>query len=136
MGHTRGAAGLTTRPRRLSKSANWTLPREFISRSTPFTSHCWPALITSFCLQKKRQRQPMRKFSGAVSCRSIAIPCAVGISSSDDEHTAALERAMAIRDELSKRGWPEPIFADSGNGGHLLYQVDLPRDDGGLVERP
>ena len=58
-----------------------------------------------------------------------------GVASSNQEHAAALERALQIRDELSKRGWPEPIFADSGNGGHLLYRIDLPRDDGGLVER-
>ena len=58
-----------------------------------------------------------------------------GVASSDQEHEAALGRALQIRDELSKRGWPEPIFADSGNGGHLLYRVDLPRDDGGVIER-
>jgi hypothetical protein len=27
------------------------------------------------------------------------------------------------------------MLADSGNGYHLLYRVDLPADDGGLVER-
>lgn len=58
-----------------------------------------------------------------------------GISSSDAEHTAALERANAIRDFLKARGWPLPILGDSGNGGHLLFPVDLPADDGGLIER-
>jgi len=58
-----------------------------------------------------------------------------GISSTDEEHAAALERARAIRDWLRERGWPEPIRADSGNGGHLLYRVDLPTDDGGLTQR-
>ena len=43
-----------------------------------------------------------------------------GISSSDPEHTAALELARQIRGELHAEGWPEPIFADSGNGAHLL----------------
>jgi hypothetical protein len=33
------------------------------------------------------------------------------------------------------QGWPTPILADSGNGGHLLYALDLPVDDGGLVQR-
>ena len=28
-----------------------------------------------------------------------------------------------------------PIIADSGNGWHLLYCIDLPADDGGLVAR-
>jgi hypothetical protein len=36
---------------------------------------------------------------------------------------------------LTGEGWPEPIHADSGNGAHLLYRVDLPADDGGLIER-
>jgi hypothetical protein len=58
-----------------------------------------------------------------------------GVSASDDEHAAALEKALAIRDYLTSLGWPMPLFADSGNGGHLLYRVDLPRDDGGLVKR-
>jgi hypothetical protein len=44
-----------------------------------------------------------------------------GISSTAQEHQAAIERAYFIRDFLSKRGWSEPIVADSGKGGHLLY---------------
>lgn len=53
---------------------------------------------------------------------------AAGISSNDAEHLAALERVRAIRKCLAGEGWPEPILADSGNGGHLLYPVDLPND--------
>lgn len=50
-----------------------------------------------------------------------------GISSSDPEHSAAIERARQIRAALRAEGWPEPIFADSGNGAHLLYRLpDLP----------
>ena len=26
-------------------------------------------------------------------------------------------------------GWPAPVLADSGNGAHLLYRIDLPNDD-------
>ena len=51
------------------------------------------------------------------------------ISSSNEEHAAALERAAEIRQWLTARGWPEPVTADSGNGGHLLYAIDLPNDD-------
>jgi hypothetical protein len=58
-----------------------------------------------------------------------------GVSASDDEHDAALEKINTIVDWLTARGWPAPIKADSGNGGHLLYRVDLPRDDDGLIER-
>ncbi|MGQ9533551.1 MAG: hypothetical protein ACUVTQ_12265, partial [Desulfotomaculales bacterium] len=48
------------------------------------------------------------------------------ISSTDAEHQAALDRARRVRDWLRGLGWPEPVLADSGNGGHLLYRVDLP----------
>ena len=58
-----------------------------------------------------------------------------GIPSTDGEHDAALARARAIREALAARGWPDPILADSGNGAHLLYRVDLPADDGGLLAR-
>lgn len=51
-----------------------------------------------------------------------------GISSTDDEHAAALERAASIRAWLAARGWREPVTADSGNGSHLLYRIDLPND--------
>lgn len=58
-----------------------------------------------------------------------------GISSTDAEHAAALERCQDIAAELERRGWSAPIVADSGNGGHLLYRIDLPADDSGLVAR-
>src|SRR5438552_13949417 len=54
---------------------------------------------------------------------------ASGISSSDKEHEAALARAAECRDWLREQGFSDPIWADSGNGGHLLYQIDLPNDD-------
>lgn len=46
------------------------------------------------------------------------------ISSTDAEHEAALTRAKQVADWLSGRGWPLPIFADSGNGAHLLYRTE------------
>ena|SRR5215212_1017798 len=51
-----------------------------------------------------------------------------GVSATDAEKRAAKERALQLWDFLSERGWPEPVVADSGNGYHLLYQVDLPND--------
>lgn len=51
-----------------------------------------------------------------------------GISASENEKRAALERAVEIREYLTGQGWPEPVEADSGNGAHLLYRVDLPND--------
>ena len=51
-----------------------------------------------------------------------------GISSSDEEHEAALTNAKKCRDWLRERKWPDPIYADSGNGAHLNYPIDLPND--------
>lgn len=35
------------------------------------------------------------------------------------EHAQALARARDIGETLAAEGWPEPIVADRGNGGHL-----------------
>jgi hypothetical protein len=53
-----------------------------------------------------------------------------GISSTDEEHAAALERAQQIRQWLmEERNWPAPASADSGNGAHLLWPIELPNND-------
>ena len=51
-----------------------------------------------------------------------------GISSTEVEHQAAIERATLIATWLTGLGWPYPVVADSGNGAHLLYRIDLPND--------
>jgi len=51
-----------------------------------------------------------------------------GISATDAEHDAALARMEAVAVFLTEMGWPDPVMADSGNGGHLLYRIDLPND--------
>ena len=58
-----------------------------------------------------------------------------GISSSDEEHDLALARGQEVASYLSSQGWPAPVVADSGNGGHLLYRVDLPVHDSPLVKQ-
>jgi hypothetical protein len=50
------------------------------------------------------------------------------ISATEAEHNAALHRAEACTTWLTARGWPAPVAADSGNGGHRLYRIDLPND--------
>lgn len=55
-----------------------------------------------------------------------------GISASDEEKRAASERAEEIKGFLAGREWPEPVEADSGNGTHLLYRVELPNDPDSL----
>jgi hypothetical protein len=60
-----------------------------------------------------------------------------GISSTDLEHQAALDRTAQIRDFLNGLGWPSPVSGDSGNGGHLLYLLPPlePGRAGDLVKR-
>lgn len=58
-----------------------------------------------------------------------------GVSSSDQEHELAIQRTQEIRKFLQDQGWPLPILADSGNGGHLLFRIDLPVDDSELVQK-
>lgn len=58
-----------------------------------------------------------------------------GIPSNDSEHAAALTLAANIRDTLTPEGWPAPIEIDSGNGAYLVYNIDLPSNDDGLVQR-
>ncbi len=57
------------------------------------------------------------------------------ISATDAEKAAARRTIEAVRAFLAACGWPPPIRCDSGNGFHLLYRIDLPAEDGGLVER-
>ena len=57
-----------------------------------------------------------------------------GWSSDDAQHRAALEMGLQIATDLKEAQFPEPIRGDSGNGGHLLYRVDLPAEDEGLIQ--
>ncbi len=57
------------------------------------------------------------------------------ISATDHELEATRALADRIAEILAGRGWPAPVRADSGNGAHLLYRIDLPPDDGGVVQR-
>ena len=52
-----------------------------------------------------------------------------GVSSTDEEHSLALAKAEEVARWIAGLGFPEPIRADSGNGAHLLYRIDLPNDD-------
>jgi hypothetical protein len=58
-----------------------------------------------------------------------------GISATDLEKEAAMRTAGTILAFLRERDWPDPVIADSGNGAHLLYPVDLPCDDEKLLEQ-
>lgn len=49
-----------------------------------------------------------------------------GVGATDQEKEAAKQVALSISRGLKERGWSEPLFADSGNGYHLIYKIDLP----------
>jgi len=51
------------------------------------------------------------------------------ISSNCEEKEAARRMATHIKKYLKTLGWSDPVIADSGNGYHLLYRIDLPNDD-------
>lgn len=55
---------------------------------------------------------------------------ASGISATAVEKEASHRRAREVYQHLKLRGFAEPVAADSGNGHHLLYRIDLPADDG------
>ncbi len=53
-----------------------------------------------------------------------------GVSSTGEEHQAALDQALWLRAGLAAKGWPEPLYGDSGNGAHLIYRLpDLQNTD-------
>ncbi len=55
-----------------------------------------------------------------------------GVSSTESELEQARDFADRIRESLP---WCPPVVAESGNGVHLLYRVDLPTEDGEIVKR-
>lgn len=57
------------------------------------------------------------------------------VCSTDDEKSSALALARRVAGDLTLEGWPTPVLADSGNGCHLLYRIELPAEDEGLVQR-
>lgn len=52
-----------------------------------------------------------------------------GLSATDEEKLRALEVCNRVAAFLYGHGFPYQIRADSGNGYHLYYRVDLPADD-------
>ena len=84
-------------------------------------------------------RNPTTADTDIVRRRWLLIDCdpkrSSGVSSTKAEHESALAKAREIRDGLSSLGWPDPIMTDSGNGAQLMYRIDLPADDGGLVQK-
>ena len=99
-----------------------------------------PALLArSVNKLRPAKKEPLTSDANIVRRLWLLVDCdpvrPAGISSTDDEHTAALDRAKMIRAEMAVLGWPNPVYATSGNGAHLNYSIDLPAKDEGLVAR-
>jgi hypothetical protein len=52
-----------------------------------------------------------------------------GISSTNEEHNAAIARARDVQFYLVDLGFPCGVVADSGNGAHLLQRIDSANDE-------
>jgi hypothetical protein len=51
-----------------------------------------------------------------------------GISSTNREHGRAITTGCGVWDDLRGAGFGDPVVADSGNGAHLLYRLEMPND--------
>ncbi len=57
-----------------------------------------------------------------------------GISATETERSLSFDKAAEISAGLETMGWPKPMCVNSGNGTQLLYRINLPADDGGLIQ--
>ena len=91
---------------------------------------CNPALLAR-AANRLQSRAALTTSDPDITCRRwLLLDCdpkrPAGISSTDQEHGQAISIACGVWDELRSAGFPDPVVADSGNGAHLLYRVDLP----------
>ena len=94
---------------------------------------CDPALLSRAYNRVKKWATDTTTDSQIMRRRNMLIDADAtrpgGISSTNEEHEAAIARVRQIAANLTACGWPAPLLADSGNGGHLVYRIDLPADD-------
>lgn len=84
-------------------------------------------------------REPTTTDADILCRRWLLIDCdakrSSGIPSSDAEHLKAQQKAMEIQQGFASMGWNDPFVLDSGNGAQLMYRIDVPTADCGLVQR-
>jgi len=85
-----------------------------------------PNCVTPYLEPQTGDAEIVRRTLILIDCDPVR---PTGISSTDCELAASLERAGVVRSHLTEQRWPAPILACSGNGYHLLYRTDLPNDD-------
>ena len=93
---------------------------------------CNPALLARCCNRVRPYAEITTSDHDILKRRWILIDCdpkrPAGISSTYKEHGRAISSACGAWDDLRGAGFGDPVVADSGNGGHLLYRLDLLND--------
>lgn len=96
--------------------------RALMSRAEPNTLHEYPDNLTGDHEIARRLWLPI----------DVDPVRPTGVSASDGEKEAAAAVAAEVREWLENQNhWPEPVVADSGNGYHLLYRINLRNDEAG-----
>jgi len=84
-------------------------------------------------IAKTRKEDPLTSDTDIVYRRWLPIDLdpvrPAGVSSTNEEKEAAQNMGRSVIAYLTGLGWPAPVIADSGNGYHILYRIDLPNDD-------
>lgn len=52
-----------------------------------------------------------------------------GTAATEEQYRSAKKTVLEIHKFLAGLEWPAPVVAISGNGGHLLFKIDLPNDN-------
>ena len=99
-----------------------------------------PELLARANNRLKKARRGETTSDGDILCRrwmliDVDPVRSAGISATDTEKAAAFDLAMECVTGLASMGWPKPMVVDSGNGTQLLYRIDLPANDDGLVQK-
>jgi len=90
---------------------------------------CNPALLARCCNRVRPYAEVTTSDHDILKRCWLLIDCdpqrPAGISSTKKEHARAITTSCGVWDDLRGAGLGDPIVADSGNGGHLLYRLDL-----------
>jgi hypothetical protein len=93
---------------------------------------CNPALLARCCNRVQPHAEVTTSDHDILKRHWLLVDCdpkrPAGISSTEKEHGRAITTACGTWDDLRGAGFGDPVVADSGNGGHLLYRLDLPND--------
>jgi hypothetical protein len=102
-------------------------------RAVWFSLNICPGVPSGFESNRLYKATGRFKKTDYVSRQLLLIDCdpkrKADTASTDAQKAAAKAQAFEIRDYLHNLGFPEPIFADSGNGYHLLYALNEPNDE-------